>query len=143
MNESPGNLKVVFDTNIYIAAFLKNGLADFLLRLSHEGHYQLYISAEITNELELKLRYKFKADEIRISQFLEEVSKSTTRIKTTSEIKQPVVVADTNDDKILICALDAKAHLIISLDKHLLNLKKFKGISIIHPKTMTWMIPDY
>lgn len=45
--------------------------------------------------------------------------------------------------KILECALAGRADLIVSADKHLIKLKNFQGISIIHPKTLTWILPEY
>jgi predicted nucleic acid-binding protein len=42
------------------------------------------------------------------------------------------VVLDTI--KILECALEAQASFIISGDKHLLEIKEYKGIKIISPK---------
>jgi len=31
--------------------------------------------------------------------------------------------------------------LIVSMDKHLIKLKSYKGTGIVHPKTLTWIIP--
>ena len=42
-----------------------------------------------------------------------------------------VVKEDPQDDKVLECALAADADFIISGDKHLLKLRKFRGILII------------
>jgi len=42
------------------------------------------------------------------------------------------VVLDIN--KILECALEAQASFIVSGDKHLLEIKEYKGIKIISPK---------
>ena len=48
--------------------------------------------------------------------------------------KLNVVKKDPKDNKILECALEAQASFIISGDKHLLEIKEYKGIKIISPK---------
>ena len=48
------------------------------------------------------------------------------------------VVLDTNvfisDNKVIECAVEAKASFVVSGDKHLLEIKKYKGIKIVSPK---------
>ena len=46
-------------------------------------------------------------------------------------------------DKIIECAVEARANLIVTMDKHLFKLKSYQGIGIIHPKTLTWIIPKF
>jgi predicted nucleic acid-binding protein len=43
----------------------------------------------------------------------------------------PAVSADPDDDALLATALSADAHLIVSGDAHLLNLKHYQGIPIV------------
>jgi len=45
--------------------------------------------------------------------------------------KLKVVKDDPQDNKFLECALEAKADLIVSGDKHLLKLKEYEGIPIV------------
>ncbi len=49
----------------------------------------------------------------------------------TPKKKLDVIEEDTNDNKFLECAVEAKAKYIISGDKHLLNLEAFGGIEIL------------
>jgi predicted nucleic acid-binding protein len=45
-----------------------------------------------------------------------------------------VIAADPADNQILACALSGKAHVIVSGDRrHLLQLKEYKGITIVRP----------
>jgi hypothetical protein len=48
--------------------------------------------------------------------------------------KIAIIRDDPADNKVLECAIAAGAKFIITGDKHLLKLKKFKGISIITAK---------
>jgi len=41
-------------------------------------------------------------------------------------------VSDPDDNKILSCAIEAKADYIVSGDKHLTTLKQFKEINIVN-----------
>ncbi len=41
---------------------------------------------------------------------------------------------DPDDNKIIECAVTAKANYIITYDKHLLKIKKFRNILIIKPE---------
>ena len=53
-----------------------------------------------------------------------------------------VVERDPDDNKILECALEAKADLIITADKDLLALKEFNGIKIIHTSSLKYIFPQ-
>jgi len=45
--------------------------------------------------------------------------------------KITVIDDDPDDDKFIECAVASRAGFIVSGDKHLLNLKKYKGIKIM------------
>ena len=50
------------------------------------------------------------------------------------KLKLHVVNEDAEDNKILECALAARADIIVSGDKHLLKLGKFKKTRILSPR---------
>ena len=132
-------MRVVLDTNVLIAAALKGGLADQILRLATSRQLSLIISQEILEELSEKLLSKFTWKDGEVSLYIE-------TLKEISEIVSPskkldVVSKDPDDNKILEAALEGRAELIVSIDQDLLKLKKYKDIGIIHPKTLTWILP--
>jgi uncharacterized protein len=43
------------------------------------------------------------------------------------------VVTDPDDNKFVEAALEGKAEYIVSQDKHLLILKEYRGIKVLHP----------
>ncbi len=47
-----------------------------------------------------------------------------------------VVTDDPDDNKIVACALSAKAHFIVSYDPHLTSLGSYEGIGIVTPKEL-------
>jgi predicted nucleic acid-binding protein len=44
------------------------------------------------------------------------------------------VVDDPDDNRIVECALEAQAQVVVSGDHHLLALKKYRSISIVTPR---------
>ena len=47
-----------------------------------------------------------------------------------------VIPDDPDDEKVLACALQGQADLIVSGDRHLLDLGKFQGVSIITARAL-------
>ena len=141
-NESPAKnvLKIVFDTNIYISGFLKSGFSREIYNLALEGKIELFISQEILLELKKKLKEKFRVKEADIKIFISVISQITKVVLPSRKLR--IVKADPKDNIILECALEAKANLIVSLDKHLLKLKRFQKIGVVHPKTLRWILAD-
>jgi putative PIN family toxin of toxin-antitoxin system len=132
-------MRIVLDTNIYIAAFLSRGLASEVLRLGERGEIELYASPGILKELETRLTDKLKQDKSYIKGYVTHISKSVKLVIPNKKID--VITKDPDDNKILECAVEAKANLIVTMDKHLLKLKSFQNVGIVHPKTLTWIIP--
>lgn len=140
-SESPvKKLKVVFDTNIYISAFLKSGFSRELSDWAIQEKFELFCSEEILLEFQEKLAKKFKAGQQDINLFISTITDVAKIVKTAQKFK--IIKADPNDNIILECAIASDAQLIISLDKHLIKLKKFEKIGIVHPKTFRWIMPD-
>ena len=132
-------MKVVLDTNILISAALKGGLSEQILRLSASKHLSLITSVEILTELSNKLRTKFGWSKTDIDLYLQTLREISDVVHPSNKIT--LISRDPDDNKILEAALEGKANLIVSIDKDLINLKKYKNIGIIHPKTLTWILP--
>lgn len=54
-------MRVVFDTNVFVSAFLTEGLCAGLLIRARKGDFQLYVCPEILDEFERVLKQKVKA----------------------------------------------------------------------------------
>ena len=122
-------MKVVFDTNIYISAFvIPGGNAEEAYLKALEGHFELYTSVAILTELANKLAAKFDWEEHRIEQLIKSISNLAFVLKTKPCLH---VVADEPDNRILECALKAKAEFIVTGDKHLLKLQRYEDTEII------------
>jgi len=122
-------LKVVFDTNIFISAFvIPGGKAEEAYLNVLRGNFNLYASVAILTETAQKLREKFGWEEDKITHLLKTIAKSATVIKTQPHLH---LLVDEPDNRILECAIAAKADFIVTGDKHLLSLKHFQNIKIV------------
>lgn len=135
-------MRVVFDTNVFIAAALKGGFAEDIIELAETaGLVTLITSEEILLELRQKLLYKFDKSESNVDFFIGKVRNIAEVVSITE--RTSVVSRDPEDNNILECALSGKADLIVTADQDLIKLKTFRGIGIVHPKTLSWTFPDY
>lgn len=122
--------RVVFDTNIYISAILFGGRPGEAFLLAKQDEIELYISPAIIAELAAKLTEKFYWQTERVTVVLKELGEIAIVIRPESRLN--AIRADDSDNRILECAVMAKADYVISGDrKHLLPLKRYEGIEII------------
>jgi len=125
-------VKVILDTNVYVSAILFGGKPEEIRKLSKEKKIELLVSEAIIAEVAEILRKKFDWESWQISQVIDEIRETATLViphQTLSVIKE-----DKDDNRILECAVEGKAHYIISGDKrHLLPLKEYQGIKILSP----------
>jgi putative PIN family toxin of toxin-antitoxin system len=125
-------MRVVFDTNIFVSAFIiPGGLADKALLNIIEGRDDLLLSKAILDELLSVLAAKFSRDEEEISRvalFLSEIAEWTKPTETIDILK------DEPDNRILECATCGKAAVIVTGDKEMLRLGSFRDIKILSLK---------
>ena len=125
-------LKVVFDTNIYISAIIFGGNPRQCLELARKGEIELFTSRAILLELANKLRVKFLWSDSEIREVIEGIGQFAGLVSPKQRLD---LIKDEPDNRILECALEAKADYIVSGDKKdLLSINKFKSIKIISAK---------
>ena len=125
-------VKVVLDTNIYISAILFGRKPEEIRKLSQEGKIELLVSEAIIAEVAEVLRKKFDWESWQISQVIDEIRETAILVIPNQTLS--VIKKDEDDNRILECAVEGKAHYIISGDKrHLLPLKEYQGIKILSP----------
>ena len=135
-------MRIVLDTNVYIAAALSGyGFSEDILKIAVRANLAIIISEEILLEIERKLIDKFNWSQADIDTFLFRIRKITGVVSITQKLF--VVTRDPDDNKILECAVSGEAELIVTLDQDLIKLKRFRGIGIVHPKTLGWVLPEY
>ncbi len=131
-------LRIVFDSNVYISALLFKGIPGKILDMALKNEIILITSAEIITETVRILREKFKWPEHNIDKFVRRLSDISENIR--PGIKFNVIKERESDNRILECAVSGDASLIVSGDRHLLKLKKYKNIPIVRPRYLTYLI---
>jgi putative PIN family toxin of toxin-antitoxin system len=122
-------MRVVFDTNVFISAFIVPGSqGEQAFLLARRGMFNLYSSVTILTETAKTLRAKFEQPDEDIKASLQIISRTAILVKPSRKI---AVLRDTPDNRILECAVQAEADLVVTGDRHLLKLKKFEEIPII------------
>ncbi len=139
-NESPDKiLRAVLDANIYIAASLKPGLADQILERASRGELAIITSSAILKEVRTKLIAKFHFPTREADSFVDEIKLIAIMIAPEKHLQ--IVKDDPADNKILEATVEGNADIVVTMDKHLLKLKKIYNIPILHLMTLTWLLP--
>jgi len=121
-------VRVVFDTNVFISAFaIPGGNAEEAYLHAIRGTFELFASLSILTETANILRTKFEWSDEKVERLLESISKVAAVMRTQPHLH---ILQDEPDNRILECALLAEADLIVSGDRHLLSLVRYRDIRI-------------
>jgi putative PIN family toxin of toxin-antitoxin system len=132
-------MKVLFDTNLFISAFIvPGGRAETAFRLARRRSCELYVSVAILAETAQKLRNKFNQPERDIEEALRMIGRSAKVLKPTSNV---TLLEDLPDNRILECAIEGRVDLVVTGDRHLLKLRKFENIPIVRLADFLRMFP--
>jgi len=122
-------LKVVFDTNVLVAALVfPGGRGEAAVRRILDEQDQLVLSKPILDELLGVLARKFSRDAeelARVALFLSDLSLAV------RPRKRLHVVKDEPDNRVLECAVAGRADMIVTGDKNLLALREYRGVRIV------------
>lgn len=131
-------MRVLFDTNVWIAGLIARGacadLIDHCL-----GAHQLVVSDWVLEEVKEKLTAKFQYGPSRVK----EVEAWMLEICDFFELQGtlPDVSRDADDNHVLLSAKQAQVACLVSGDKDLLVLEKFEEIPIVSPSGF-WAFED-
>ncbi|MFQ6023923.1 MAG: putative toxin-antitoxin system toxin component, PIN family [Acidiferrobacterales bacterium] len=122
-------MRVVFDTNIFVSAFvMPGGRAEAAVLKAVEGEIQLVISRAIIHEVLGVLARKFDRNR-------EELARVAIHLSELAELVSPRrrfrMLRDEPDNRILECAVAGKADAIVTGDQAMLQLEAFRGIQIL------------
>jgi putative PIN family toxin of toxin-antitoxin system len=122
-------MKVVFDSNILIAALIfPGGRAEAALANILDGVDDLVISRPILQEVLSVLASKFSRDK-------EELSRVAVVLGEMGRIVEPSrrlsVLRDEPDNRILECAVEGNAEAIVTGDKAMLAIGEYEGIRLV------------
>lgn len=125
-------MRIVADTNVIVSALVFGGLPRRIFELSEVGAYEFFYSAHIRDETYRVLKKKFQWDEHKLATYLADFWKIGFYVVPVQHVQ--VVTEDPDDDRILECALAARAEVIVSGDRHLLALGSLGPVTILSPR---------
>ncbi len=124
-------MKIVIDLNVIISAFSSRGLCNDLFELCLYEH-DIYLSEYIIKECKNKFEKKIKLSDGIIKNIINYL-KNDIKLVVPANINDNIC-RDKNDIPIIGTAIASRANIIISGDKDLLVLKKYKNIKILSPR---------
>ena len=127
-------MRIVLDTNVLASGLFFTGIPHKILKGIKQGKCRTVVTQDIVDEYKKalgKLADRFP-NVVNANAQLELIVLS-------SDICQPQklvepVCADPDDDKFLACAIASKTKIIVSGDKHLLDVSGYKGIDVLTPR---------
>ncbi len=125
-------MRAVADTNVYISALNFGRTAEEILTLGRARALQLFTSSSILTEVEAVILRKFQWSASQVREAIALIREFARVVH--PEVSVRAITEDEPDNRILECALAAKAEVIISGDSHLRSLQIFQGISIMGPR---------
>lgn len=119
--------RVVLDANVIVSFLLTRGeIISSIFNSWEKEEFDLLVSEEIFEEIETVLEYE------KIKRLINPWEKAALLEKL--KLQAEFVKIKTKDNKYLECAVDGWADVIVSGDKHLLDLKEYKWIKILTPR---------
>jgi putative PIN family toxin of toxin-antitoxin system len=127
-------VRVVVDTNVFISSLLNTeGNPRKVIDLWRFEKITLCLSKKILAEYFAVLGRFGMSEEPEGEELVQLFQKRYNQVFLTSVPTIPAISQDPADNKFIECSVAADAKYIISGDRHLLDLKVFKGIRILPP----------
>ncbi|MCH7860014.1 MAG: putative toxin-antitoxin system toxin component, PIN family [Candidatus Marinimicrobia bacterium] len=126
-------MRLVLDTNVFISGVFFSGPPYQVLEAWRDGRFELVISDEILTEYRRvsdTLAAQFPG--VDLAPILDLVAREADLIQAPNLSEQ--VCVDPDDDKFLACALAGNTGIIVSGDRHLLQVKGYRGIEVCRPR---------
>lgn len=125
-------MRVILDTNVLISAYVfPGGVPEAVYRLALEGRLEIGTSRPLLAELGRVLGHKFDWLPDRVEAVVAQLARIATVVEPSKVIR--VVIADPADDRVLEAARAFSADVIVSGDRHLLDLVNWSRIEILSP----------
>ncbi len=129
-------LKVVLDTNIFVSSLLvKAGLPAQVLDAWRERLYLLVASPAIIAEIRATLSYprirrKYAVTDDDVEQLVALLEQDALLVPGDADVAG-AITEDPTDEIVLACAVDAQANIIVSGDRHLVDLGSYRSILVL------------
>ncbi|MBM3236999.1 putative toxin-antitoxin system toxin component, PIN family [Candidatus Poribacteria bacterium] len=123
-------IRAVLDANIHLSAtFFPKGKPRQVRSLGRRGFFQIIISQPILAEIRKAMNEDFGRSDEMIAKELKKIRKYARIVK--PKVKINFITTDTNDNRILECAVKGKSDFIVTGDKHLLEIGEYDKVKIV------------
>lgn len=130
-------LRAVFDTNVFISSLLvKTGKPAQALQAWRNRKILLIVSPALIEEIVKTLSYerirrKYPISDEDVAGLVDLLKHDAFVVPGGADVAG-TVPDDPDDERVLACAIDGLADVIVSGDRHLLDLHSFQGIPIVN-----------
>jgi putative PIN family toxin of toxin-antitoxin system len=129
-----GQIRAVFDTNIYVAAYLSKNRRSpnkELFQRWRDGEFVLLTSGAILEEVIEKFDGR-GIDQALTVELISQILVDAEYVVTSDDQIATVVVGDPDDDQVLACAVTGKADYLVTYDPHFDCLEgAYQGIRVL------------
>ena len=126
-------MKLILDTNVFVSGVFFTGPPLRILEAWREGRVALLASPEILQEYaEVGERLRSRYPGVDLTPVLAMVVLKATIVH--APALRQAVCADPDDDKFVACAIAGRCRLIVSGDRHLLDVSGYRGIDVLRPR---------
>jgi len=133
-------MRTILDTNVFVSGiFWEGNFCSKIIYKWRNKEFELVSSVEILDELVKTLKdFKIQMPEEMIEDWRNLIIENSVIVEPT--IKLNVIRDDPDDNKFLEAGISGNVDLVISQDKHLLNLRDYQGIKIVNPEEALLLI---
>ena len=132
-------MRVILDANVVVAAFASRGLCESILELCLDSH-KIILSEHLLGEISRNLIKKIKLPKEVVDEIIELLRENATILS--PDPLPPDTCRDPDDVNVLGLATSAGADCIVTGDKDLLVLKKFRAVPIHTPRDFSAIIHE-
>lgn len=129
-------LRVGLDTNVFVSSLLvKTGMPARVVDAWRAERYALLVTPVMIEELQHTLGYerirrRYEITDEKVNGLVQLLHNKAIIVEGEADVAG-VIPADPSDEAILACGVDGRADLIVSGDRHLLDLGEFWGIPVV------------
>ena len=129
-------LRVVLDTNIFVSSLLvKEGLPAQVLDAWRDRKFLLATSPTLVSEIQSTLDYprirrKYAITDEDVEQLVILLERDALLVSGDADVAG-AIPEDPTDEMVLACAVDTQADVIVSGDRHLLDMDSYRSIPIL------------
>ena len=138
-------IRVTLDTNVIVSSFLgAAGPPRQIRRAWQADRFQLCLSRLLLDEVHgtlsrPKIIRRLQVGPAEVAEFLDRVFKHAVIAREPLAV-EAVIAADPDDDIVLATAVATASDLMVSGDRHLLDLQEHRGIPIVTPRAFVILL---